>query len=62
VKTLDGGKTDWLIGMFYDASMKPATITLHQTLIRLAKGAISAWERWLRSRLDPPDSEKISDR
>mgnify|MGYP006921743154 CR=1 FL=1 len=27
--------------------MTPSTIELHQTLIRLFKGCISAWERWL---------------
>jgi hypothetical protein len=27
--------------------MKPATIVLHETLIRLFKGAITAWEKWL---------------
>ena len=29
--------------------MSPATIRLHETLIRLAKGAITAWETWLDS-------------
>ncbi len=28
--------------------MKPSTIKLHQTLIRLAKGMLSAWENWLQ--------------
>ncbi|MDR6767727.1 hypothetical protein J2W88_003008 [Acidovorax delafieldii] len=27
--------------------MHPATKELHQTLIRLIKGCIGAWERWL---------------
>jgi hypothetical protein len=27
--------------------MTPATKELHLTLIRLVKGCISAWERWL---------------
>lgn len=27
--------------------MTDATYTLHQTLIRLAKGLIQAWEKWL---------------
>lgn len=27
--------------------MNPATKALHETLIRLAKGAITAWEQWL---------------
>lgn len=30
--------------------MNEATKELHQALIRLAKGAISAWERWLEKR------------
>lgn len=29
--------------------MKPATLLLHETLIRLMKGAIHAWEKWLES-------------
>lgn len=29
--------------------MSPATRTLHEALIRLAKGMISAWETWLKS-------------
>jgi len=27
--------------------MSPATVKLHQSLIRLAKGMVSAWETWL---------------
>lgn len=27
--------------------MSPATRKLHETLIRLAKGMIKAWEEWL---------------
>lgn len=27
--------------------MKDATRELHEALIRLAKGAITAWEKWL---------------
>jgi len=27
----------------------PATITFHETLIRLMKGVISAWEKWLET-------------
>jgi len=27
--------------------MTPSTIELHTTLIRMLKGCISAWERWL---------------
>jgi hypothetical protein len=27
--------------------MTPATITLHEKLIRLLKGMLSAWEEWL---------------
>ena len=29
--------------------MSPATVKLHETLIRLVKGMISAWEEWLKS-------------
>lgn len=28
--------------------MTPATKTLHEALIRLLKGAITAWEAWLQ--------------
>ena len=30
--------------------MMPETIKLHETLIRLLKGIISAWEEWLKAR------------
>lgn len=29
--------------------MSPATIQLHEALIRLAKGALKAWESWLEA-------------
>lgn len=29
--------------------MNPATRKLHQTLIRLLKGCLNAWEEWLNS-------------
>lgn len=29
--------------------MNPATRTLHEQLIRLVKGIVTAWETWLRS-------------
>ena len=29
--------------------MSQASIKLHEMLIRLAKGAISAWEEWLKA-------------
>jgi hypothetical protein len=29
--------------------MSPSTKVLHETLIRLAKGMISAWEKWLQA-------------
>ena len=29
--------------------MSTATRTLHEQLLRLAKGAISAWEAWLKA-------------
>jgi len=28
--------------------MKKPTLLLHESLIRLAKGMISAWEKWLK--------------
>lgn len=28
--------------------MQPATKRLHEALIRLAKGMISAWEKWIQ--------------
>ncbi len=27
--------------------MNPATIQFHEALIRLAKGVVTAWEKWL---------------
>ncbi len=30
--------------------MDKATVVLHEKLIRLAKGMISAWEEWLTAR------------
>lgn len=29
--------------------MTPATAKLHETLIRVAKGALKAWEDWLKA-------------
>jgi hypothetical protein len=29
--------------------MKPATRKFHESLIRLAKGMLSAWEDWLKA-------------
>ena len=29
--------------------MSPATRELHQTIIRLLKGVLSAWEKWLKA-------------
>lgn len=29
--------------------MTPATRELHETVIRLLKGILTAWERWLKS-------------
>ena len=34
--------------------MSPTTKTLHETLIRLAKGAITAWEQWLHKQTQQP--------
>jgi hypothetical protein len=33
--------------------MNPTTRELHQTLIRLLKGCLSAWERWLEQQRQP---------
>jgi hypothetical protein len=41
--------------------MKPSNIKLHQTLIRLAKGMISAWESWLGDQILPPKVENDPD-
>ncbi len=30
--------------------MSPATVVLHETLIRLAKGMLKAWEAWLKAK------------
>lgn len=32
--------------------MKPTTRELHETIIRLLKGILSAWERWLKDQKD----------
>jgi hypothetical protein len=29
--------------------LSPASIQLHETLIRLLKGVVSAWEKWLEA-------------
>ena len=29
--------------------MTPASIKLHETVIRLVKGIVSAWEEWLKA-------------
>lgn len=34
--------------------MPPSTRELHQTLIRLIKGCIGAWERWLEQQHSQP--------
>jgi len=41
---------------FAEVSMNPATKALHETLIRLAKGAITAWEQWLHKQQPPQQS------
>lgn len=33
--------------------MKPSTRKLHEALIRLAKGAVTAWEGWLKEQTHP---------
>ena len=32
--------------------MHPRTIRLHEAMIKLAKGAVRAWEEWLQSHKD----------
>jgi len=32
----------------WEIELAPSTKELHQTLIRLIKGCVSAWERWLQ--------------
>jgi hypothetical protein len=32
------------------SQLSQPTITLHEALIRLARGMISAWERWLEAK------------
>lgn len=32
--------------------VRPATRILHETLIRLAKGVVHAWEEWLKRTLE----------
>lgn len=38
--------------------MTPATRRLHEKLIRLAKGMVSAWEEWLNDTTAPSPSPK----
>ncbi len=33
--------------------MKASTVLLHETLIRLLKGALNAWEKWLEVNRNP---------
>jgi len=35
--------------------MNAATAALHKALIRAAKTAIDAWEKWLRAVTNPPE-------
>lgn len=35
--------------------MKPHTRELHESLLRLAKGMVTAWERWLVKEVAEPD-------
>lgn len=34
--------------------MTPATAALHQALIRAAKAALAAWEKWLKANQPQP--------
>ncbi len=39
--------------------MKTSSITLHQNLIRLAKGALKAYEQWLEDQCIEQESERL---
>ena len=32
------------------SEMSPETVELHESLIRLAKGVLGSWEKWLEKR------------
>ena len=36
------------------SELSPVTMKLHESLIRLFKGVISAWEEWLKSHKSTP--------
>lgn len=40
--------------------MRPATKELHFAIIRLLKGILSAWERWLRVYADDPPPQETT--
>jgi hypothetical protein len=35
-------------------AVKSSTIKLHETLIRMAKGMLTAWEAWLKEQIQKP--------
>ena len=41
--------------------MNEKTLKLHASLIRLAKGMITAWENWVRENQPPPIIEQDPD-
>ena len=41
--------------------MRQATLELHALSIRLAKGLIKGWERWLRQIVDEDREDKIKE-
>ncbi len=44
-------------GLRSEDALSPITRQLHVSLIRLAKGMISAWETWVRAHDPPPQQD-----
>lgn len=42
--------------------LSPATVRLHRTLIRLLKGCLTAWEKWLDEEVPGADQHDRIDR
>ncbi len=38
----------WYLLILGDLNVSPATRILHESLLRLFKGAVKAWEEWLK--------------
>lgn len=41
-------------------SLRPETVALHYALLRLCKGILSAWERWLKTYSGSSPSQEAS--